>query len=289
MATADARGVRCGTCAAAVPLVEDGATRCLFCLSPVAMPAELVSDLRREAVLRADVTAHLDALARARGRAGRLPLFGIVAGAVVLTIAAFAIGGFIRHLPPDVDPGAYLSIGLVLVAHAGLVAAFVGGSFFSRHRARLRLATLPASQVEVGETISARCPGCGAPLDAGADIGATCEHCGTDALLPAALVPIRLQRRHRRILALKAQRGRVARVGADRLDDANVFGGYALMAVGCVMAVGYLVWYVLTWPAGHLSILGQIAMALMPPAMLGGLFIGFGWMAVRGSRTGDPP
>jgi hypothetical protein len=222
-----------------------------------------------------------------RARAKRPPWLVIGFGTAFVVIGALGAAAPIAFLlsRPNIEDGVALSVGLMIIAYGGIASGVAVGVVRGMRNTRLRLAIKPFAEVHATDTLSLACPSCGAGIAVGRDdvVGA-CAHCGTASLLPAAFLPKQLQRKHARLLALRGRFTDVREAASSITDTVNEAVGYAMIAIG---VLGFLLFVVVALRPGfapHLSGVERVMMVLCSGGMVLGLFGGFGVMNVRSSK-----
>jgi hypothetical protein len=235
--------VTCSRCGAPVPLLAGGAARCFYCLNEQALPTVIVSPLQTRVALANQLEGLANAAARFQhdssvgSRTSLIFLIVLVSFALLSTATMLPFG---RRDSTSSGAAPSLQSALFVVIPIGALIPFLAvplAWIITQRRARVRamrvMAGLPLSVPVVGETLSAACPRCGAPLDSssGSSVVSKCRNCQADSLLPLPLVGVRLWKLHQQVI--------LARLRGDTERDAPMAGirEYQKTAVPIILAL----------------------------------------------------
>lgn len=276
--------MRCPSCGAPSPLLARTST-CAYCLEPLPLPADVAEPLAAHVALGEQIEHARQRFAAARRRAQGPPWLSIGITAAFALIGVIGVAGPIGYVKSQPESGAMLSVGIMVIVYGGIVAGFGVGVLRGMRNARLRLARLPFVTVHATDRLAVTCPSCGAALPAASDaVTVRCGHCQTESLLPAALIPERLQQRHARILQLRTRQAEVQDIPETINDTISRSVGYAMVTIG---VLGFLLFVLVGMEptfAPHLQGSERVMSVLCSGGMLGGIFTGAGILSIRGAR-----
>lgn len=253
--------LRCGNCGAAVPILGERSTTCLYCLAEVPVPAHIRRPFAERRQVEADLERALAGLAASRRGLRSPQLLPLLLGGVVIAISLSVFIPLAHSVAAGHGGGFTLLV--IGIAYGGLIVAFVGGGLYARHHARRRLARLPLARVSVDRFLTAYCAGCGARLNPPADsIQARCRSCGAESLMPAPLVRRSLQRQHQRVLQLRARIGLARETALSSMEAANQFGRLVVAGAGVVFGAGICVYFVLEPPLRYVGVARGLGIAI---------------------------
>ncbi|MBL4635127.1 MAG: hypothetical protein JKY56_14740 [Kofleriaceae bacterium] len=280
-----AQKVICTRCGASTPIL--GADlRCLYCLATIVLPSEVAQPLAEHQALGQKLSAQSENFAAARsGMSGEALSLFIIGFFLFVIIGGSGLFGLYKS-GGDIPTSAMPMVIIMGVGYGGFIVALLGGGMRSMYVTRKRLAVLPFANLLAGTQLSAACANCGGTIVAKAHaIAASCEHCNTESLLPAAMVSKRLQAKHRLVLVMKQELGDVSTSSS---NASSSFYGNTLVVSGVVLGFGMIFYFlVIADKPPHLQGAQYWLAAIMPGLVVGGLVSGFGLLNLRHSRDSE--
>lgn len=265
--------VSCRRCGAGVPLLDARRVRCLYCLSDAELPAGVRETVGVSSSLAAETAAAVDRL-RERRTEVRWQAAYVVGLALAYLVPLCYVAYVTYRAIVEGDPHYAFQVGFWGVGlYTVVFFAFAAVALRWRSASVYDLAKLRPAELEIGDALTPLCAGCGARLPAkDDDVTSTCQHCGSESLLPATLVAERLQWKHTQIMNVRAER-----YAMGKRQERGGLAGSRIVGRGLVwMGLAYLVlnpaWNLWLFPAKTVDSFGLMTGTLVFAGMM--LFIG---------------